>query len=113
MEKDEGYLLEARERNGERVVKTRIAFDVDGTLIRHTANGDVPRYEVIAMLRTLVSLGHTVFVWSGGGTDYAEMWSRKLGLLPDVRVIGKSSSFGIQLAFDDEDLTIAEVTVRV
>ena len=111
--KDEKYLIETKERNGERVVKTRIAFDVDGTLIKKTANGDVPRYEIIQMLRTLVAAGHIVFVWSGGGVDYAESWARKLGLLPDVRVIAKSSSYGIQLAFDDEDLTIAEVTVRV
>lgn len=107
------YSAEASERNGKSVVKTRIAFDVDGTLIRRTANGDVPRYEIITILKTLVSLGHTVFVWSGGGEAYAEMWARKLGLLPDVRVIGKSESYGIQLAFDDEDLTIADVTVRV
>ncbi len=93
--------------------KTRIAFDVDGTLIRKTADGDVPRYEVIQMLRTLHGFGHEMFVWSGGGEDYAEQWARKLGLLPFARVIGKSKQYGIDLAFDDQEADLAAVTVRV
>lgn len=93
------------------MIKKRIAFDVDGTLIRKTAKGDVPRYEIIQILQTFVNLGHVVFVWSGGGEDYARHWADKLGL--DVRVIGKSKDYNIDLAFDDEDLTISELTIRV
>lgn len=92
---------------------TRIAFDVDGTLIKKTINGDVPRYEVIAVLESMVKWGNTVFVWSGGGVDYAEQWVRKLGLPPEVRVLPKVLGYDIDLAFDDQDATLATVTVRV
>lgn len=91
----------------------RIAFDVDGTLIKKTINGDVPRYDVIAVLLQFVAWGNTVFVWSGGGVDYAEQWVRKLGLPPEVRVIQKNKSFGIDLAFDDQEADLAVVTVQV
>lgn len=92
---------------------TRIAFDVDGTLIKKTINGDVPRYEVIAVLLSMVEWGNTVFVWSGGGVDYAEHWVRKLGLPPEVRVLPKALGHDIDLAFDDQDATLATVTVKV
>lgn len=91
----------------------RFAFDVDGTLIKRTDNGDVPRYDIIAMLRTLVSLGHTVFVWSGGGEDYARNWAEKLGLLPEVRILPKSKSYDIDIAFDDQATSLAKVDVIV
>lgn len=92
----------------------RIAFDVDGTLIKKTINGDVPRYDVIAILLQFVAWGNTVFVWSGGGTDYAEMWVRKLGLPQEVRVIEKKKdTYDIDLAFDDQEADLATVTVQV
>lgn len=93
---------------------TRIAFDVDGTLIKKTINGDVPRYEVIAILHFFVEQGHTVFVWSGGGLDYAEQWTRKLGLPQEVRVIEKrKDTYDIDLAFDDQEADLATVSVQV
>ena len=95
-----------------RTVK-RIAFDVDGTLIRRTDNGDTPRYEIIQMLQTLVAQGHTIFVWSGGGEDYASEWARKLGLLPDVRIIGKSKNYDIDVCFDDQAVDLAKINVIV
>lgn len=91
----------------------RVAFDVDGTLIKRTDNGDVPRYDVIAVLQFFVKMGHSVFVWSGGGEDYAREWARKLNLLPDVRIIAKSSAFGMDIAFDDHATSLAEVDVIV
>lgn len=91
----------------------RIAFDIDGTLIKKTINGDVPRYDVIAVLTAMVEWGNTVFVWSGGGVDYAEAWARKLGLPPEVRVIGKSKDFDIDLAFDDQEVDLAKANIRV
>lgn len=93
--------------------KTRVAFDVDGTLIKKTSDGDVPRYDVIEVMLWMSALGHTVFVWSGGGEDYARQWVRKLGLTPFCRVIPKQAHFGIDLAFDDQEAELAKVTVRV
>lgn len=92
----------------------RIAFDVDGTLIKKTANGDVPRYEIIAMLKTFVDLGHTVFVWSGAGVEWAENWCRKLNLYPEVRVLEKrGDAYDIDIAFDDMACNLAKVDVIV
>lgn len=95
------------------MTKQRIAFDVDGTLIQKTTYGDVPRYDVISMLLFLERIGHTVFVWSGGGTDYAETWSHKLGLPATVRVLPKTRGYDIDLAFDDQEAELATVTIRV
>lgn len=97
----------------EEVGKARVCFDVDGSIIRKSINGDVPRYDVISMLLRMVEWGNTVFVWSGGGVDYAEAWVRKLGLPDSVRVIPKNDSFGIDLAFDDTGHSPAAVTVKV
>lgn len=92
----------------------RIAFDVDGTLIQRTINGDVPRYDVINVLLRFVEWGNVVFVWSGGGKDYAEMWVKKLGLPLEVRVIEKrKDAFDIDIAFDDQEADLATVTVQV
>jgi len=91
----------------------RIAFDVDGTLIRRTDNGDVPRYDVIETLKFFVACGHSVFVWSGGGEDYARMWAQKLDLLPSVRIVGKTASLGMDLAFDDHATSLALVDIIV
>lgn len=104
-----------------RTVK-RIAFDVDGTLIKkvsgemkdgHGSSTDVPRYEVIALLKTLQSFGHTIFIWSGGGEDYARMWAEKLGLLPDVRILPKKKDYDMDIAFDDHATSLAKVDVIV
>lgn len=54
-----------------------IAFDVDGTLI--DGSGD-PRHEVIDLFRAFQALGHDMVIWSGGGTDYAKLCARRLGL---------------------------------
>ena len=94
----------------------RIAFDVDGTLIKKDSESrDIPRYEIIALVKFFLNNGDRVFVWSGGGEDYTEQWAKKLGLFGSdgVRIIGKSSSFEIDLAFDDEEITLATVNIRV
>lgn len=95
---------------------SRIAFDVDGTLIRKGSDGrDIPRYEIIALVKFFLSNGDRVFVWSGGGEDYAKEWSMKLGLYgPDgVRIIGKSKAFEINLCFDDEVVELADVNIQI
>lgn len=95
------------------MIKQRIAFDVDGTLIQKTINGDVPRYDVLQTLFFLESIGHTIFIWSGGGVDYAEHWARKLGVPATVRILPKTTGYEIDLAFDDQEASLATVTIRV
>lgn len=93
-----------------------IAFDVDDTLIipamvAGTAQ-DVPNYENIHIFRWFQNQGHNMIVWSGGGVDYAKMWAEKLGLEPcTIRV--KEKSEYIDLAFDDCDVDLAKVNVKV
>lgn len=87
------------------------AFDVDGTLIKQSNNGaDVPRYEIIEIFRTLQSLGFTMVVWSGGGFDYARNWVDRLGL--DAQVLQKGS-FKPDLAFDDQEINLGVINIRV
>jgi hydroxymethylpyrimidine pyrophosphatase-like HAD family hydrolase len=87
-----------------------VCFDVGGTLIQPFTNA--PRTEVIELLRTLQKLGYTVYVWSGGGIDYAKTWVNCLGLT-NVQVIRKGS-FKPDLAVDDmPDATLGEGLIWV
>ena len=83
-----------------------ICFDVDGTLI--TPQG--PRYDVIHMLFTLKALGHTIYVWSGGGVEYAEAWAAQLGL--GVPVLEKGALMP-DIAVDDDAVTLGTVNLKV
>jgi len=88
-----------------------IAFDVDGTLIQLTGpKEDTPRYEIIAMFHFYEKMGCRMFIWSGGGVDYAQRWSEKLGLT--AMVVAKGS-FTPDICFDDEDVKLAKVNIRV
>lgn len=96
--------------------KLTIAFDVDNTLIIPAiATGldrDVPNYDTIAVYRFFQAQGHRMIVWSGGGVDYARMWSDKLGLKPDD-ILVKVNHSEVDIAFDDCDVDLAKVNVKV
>lgn len=78
-----------------------VAFDVDGTLINEV---DAPRYDVIQLLLALHALKVEIWVWSGGGQEYAEHWVRRLGLDSYVsRVYAKDPSLPVDLAIDDAE----------
>lgn len=81
---------------GDRMDKFVIAFDVDGTLIRHAnaniiqkkrefgepypfdaANLDVVEYLILS---SRIFKNADVIVWSGGGKDYAQRWVDRLQL---------------------------------
>ncbi len=92
---------------------TIIAFDVDNTLIKKSRNGeDVPNYGVILLLEMFRGLGYEVKVWSGSGVDYATRWCEKLGIINDVHVIAKGS-IEVDIAVDDEDVTLGKVNLKV
>lgn len=102
-----------------------IAFDVDDTLlIPAVATGfdrDIPNYDNIAVLRWFQAQGHTIWIWSGGGDDYARMWGEKLGLNADGyygksspnNFIGKSAPCKPDICFDDCLVDLATVNVQV
>lgn len=80
----------------------KVAFDVDSTLILpDKEGGDIPNYPVIAVFNSLQALGCQMFIWSGGGLQYAKRWAEKLGL---KATIVEKGSFQPDLAFDDMDL---------
>lgn len=78
----------------------KVAFDCDGTLIDLQGN---PRHEVIDLFRTLKALGCEMFIWSGGGVDYAGSIARRLGL---NAIISRKGSFKPDLAVDDMDTSL-------
>src|ERR1017187_3085908 len=88
-----------------------VAFDVDGTLIQLTGpKEDTPRYEIISMFHFYEKMGCRMFIWIGGGIDYAARWRDKLGLT--ATVVAKNS-FTPDICFDDEEVNMAKVNVRV
>jgi phosphoserine phosphatase len=94
----------------------RVAFDVDGTLITKSANGlDVPRYEVINLLKSLESFGATIYVWSGGGYSYAQRWAEKLGIDHLVTILNKGDNERVWIDFvvDDEEWGMGEPQLKV
>lgn len=101
--------------------KLRIAFDVDDCLILPPeATGldrDTPNYETIAILKWFQAQGHEIIVWSGGGVGYAGMWAEKLGLVGTSTIrkekLLNDGTYFIDIAFDDCDIDLAAVNVKV
>lgn len=94
----------------------KIAFDIDDTLIvPSVATGldrDTPNYDTIAVYKWFQAQGHDMILWSGSGCDWAQTWGEKLGLAPfTVRV--KEKSPDVDIAFDDCDVDLATVNVKV
>ncbi len=94
----------------------KVAFDVDDTLlIPSVATGlkqDTPNYETIALYKWFQSQGYYMIIWSGSGMDWARTWADKLGLEPD-EIRPKEKSGDIDIAFDDCDVDLAKVNVKV
>jgi hypothetical protein len=94
----------------------KIAFDVDDTLIiPSVATGldiDTPNYDTIALYRLFQSQGNYMIIWSGSGMDWAARWGEKLGLQPD-EIRPKEKSDDVDIAFDDCDVDLAKVNIKV
>jgi hypothetical protein len=83
-----------------------------GEYYERTSPYDVPNYDTIAIYRWFQAQGNTMILWSGGGVDYARTWGEKLGLQP-FEVILKDKKGGVDIAFDDCDVDLATVNVKV
>jgi len=94
----------------------RIAFDIDDTIlipsVATDSDMDTPDYEVIAIYKWFQNQGHTMILWSGSGIDWAKTWGEKLGLKPDA-VIPKDKKGAVDICFDDCDVDLANVNVKV
>ena len=94
----------------------RIAFDIDDTLLVPSVvsgfGNDTPNYENIAILRWFQANGHSIVLWSGSGMIWAKTWGEKFGLQP-FTVIQKGRRMDIDICFDDCDVDLAKVNVRV
>ena len=77
-----------------------VAFDLDGTLIHQGGPlNETPRYDVIQLYKLLESFGCTMYIWSFGGTQYAQEWADKLGL---KATIIEKGSVCVDLTVDNE-----------
>lgn len=96
--------------------KLRIAFDIDDTILVPSVvagfGNDTPNYETIAVLRWFQAQGHEIYLWSGSGMDWAQRWGEKFGLQP-FTVLPKEKNPEIDIAFDDCDVDLATVNVKV
>jgi hypothetical protein len=95
--------------------KLKIAWDIDDTLIIPsvvTGNRDVPNYDTIAIFNWFQAQGHQMILWSGSGMDWAQTWGEKLGLL-DFTVQRKEKDLSIDLCFDNCDVDLAKVNIKV
>jgi len=103
----------------------KVAFDIDDTLWKirirkvdgHVVGDQVPDFDLIQVLRWFATNGDDVYVWSAGGTQYAQQIVDKLGLSEFVTVIRKGAVAArhhrIDLAFDDEPVTLGMANCRI
>ena len=88
-----------------------VAFDLDGTLIHQTGDlEDTPRYDVISVFHFFEKLGNVMYIWSGGGVEYAKVWAQKLGL---KALIVEKGSFKPDICFDDMRVNLGIISIRV
>lgn len=77
----------------------KIAFDIDGTL----QNSENQKNELIhELLKKFQSLGAEIYVWSGGGIDYAKRYIEKNNI--NAKIVTKGS-ITVDLAIDDVSTT--------
>ena len=95
----------------------RIAFDVDGTLrCNHTETCQDPNEDIIELFRILDKFKNTeLYVWSGGGAEYARQFARKFKLkVGDRRCISKIGAPQMDIAIDDiQDTAIGIINLIV
>lgn len=89
-----------------------VAFDVDGTLIDFD---DQPREEIIAKLREHSIRGDVVYVWSGGGIDYAQRVVSRLHLDRYVDAVIAKQRYQVlpDITYDDMLVKLGKKNVHV
>lgn len=113
------------------MIKTILAFDIDGTLITNldperqhsvVSEKEVPHDDIVNALKTFSRFKNVkIVVWSGGGKKYAETIGNRLGLDPYVwRYASKLEAPNLIalgypiVAIDDiQDCTLGDVNLIV
>lgn len=97
--------------------KVKIAFDVDGTLRSNkTETSQLPNGTIVLLFGILSSFKNTdMYVWSGGGADYALRFAKKYGLpVKDSHCISKIGAPEMDIAIDDiQDTAIGKLNLIV
>lgn len=95
----------------------RIAFDVDGTLrCNCTASCDDGNQRIYDLFIILNSFKNTeLYVWSGGGADYAWRFAQKFGLpIKQSHCISKLAAPKMDIAIDDiQETNLAAINLIV
>ncbi len=86
-----------------------IAFDIDNTILDLN---DKPKQWVISLIKQL-SKNHNVIIWSGCGLDYTLMRIRQLKLEEYVSAEWKSKNLTIDVCFDDQDVDLARLNIKL
>ena len=87
------------------MTKIKIAFDVDGTLrCNCTDTCQHPNEEIVVLFKILSKFKNVIlFVWSGGGKDYAQNFAEKYDLPVNPKFcIGKINAPQMDIAIDDQ-----------
>ena len=97
--------------------KTKIAFDVDGTLrCNCTETCQDANLDIVALFNILNKFKNTeLYVWSGGGSDYARACAIRYGLaIPEKRMISKFGAPQMDIAIDDiQDTALGKINLIV
>lgn len=112
--------MSANEKLGlprDKMKKIRIAFDVDGTLrCNCTDTCSDPNERIVDLFNILATFKNTeLWVWSGGGKDYALGMAHRLGINFNAnRCISKIGAPEMDIAIDDiQDTAIAKINLIV
>lgn len=97
--------------------KVKIAFDVDGTLrCNCTDTCQDPNENIVALLKILFTLKNVeLYVWSGGGADYARRFKNLYELpVKDSHFISKIGAPKMDIAIDDiQDTALGNINLIV
>lgn len=95
----------------------RVAVDVDGTLrCNCTETCEDPNMRIVRLFNILASFKNTeMYVWSGGGADYARRFAVKYDLkVKGSRCISKIGAPQMDIAIDDiQDTAIGKINLIV
>ena len=84
--------------------KITVAFDVDGTLRCNCTEACTdPNRDIVELFRILNKFKNLeLYVWSGGGSDYAMRFAREFGLgVKEKNCLSKFGVFRPDIAVDD------------